>query len=185
MNAIPTRFVESTTRVSAEVARPMPGSRKVYVQGSRRDIQVGMREVVQAHTTASFGAETNPPIPVYDTSGPYTDPNVSVDLLRGVPALREVWIDERADTEQLLGPSSNFGKNRQADPTLAALRFKHLRAPRRALSGRNVAQMHYARQGVITPEMEYIAIRENLRREEFAGSPLAKQHLGERFGAHP
>jgi phosphomethylpyrimidine synthase len=184
MSAIPTTFVESTTRVSEEVARPMPGSRKVYVQGSRPDIQVGMREVVQTHTTASFGAETNPPIPVYDTSGPYTDPNVSVDLLRGLPALREAWIDERADTEQLLGPSSDFGKNRQADPTLAALRFEHLRAPRRALSGRNVSQMHYARQGVITPEMEYIAIRENLRQEEFAGSPLAKQHPGERFGAH-
>ncbi|MGK0172403.1 MAG: phosphomethylpyrimidine synthase, partial [Gammaproteobacteria bacterium] len=127
---------------------------------------------------------TNPPIPVYDTSGPYTDPKISIDLLRGLPALREAWIDERADTEQLSGPSSDFGKNRQADSTLAALRFEHLKAPRRALPGRNVSQMHYARQGLITPEMEYIAIRENLRQEEFAGSPLAKQHPGERFGAH-
>ena len=131
MSAIPEDFIKKTSALSDEVTRPFPGARKVFVTGSRPDIRVPMREIAQAPTPASFGAEENPPITVYDTSGPFSDPEVSIDLLRGMPEVRTAWIDERADTEQLPGPSSDYGRARQADPSLAHLRFEHVRAPRR------------------------------------------------------
>jgi phosphomethylpyrimidine synthase len=183
MSAIPEEFVQKTTRLSEEVTRPYPGSQKIYVQGSRPDLRVGMREIRQADTPASFGAEDNPPITVYDTSGPYTDPAANIDLLKGLADVRSAWIDERNDTEWLPGPSSEFGQRRAAEAALAELRFEHIRRPRRARAGANVTQMHYARKGIITPEMEYVAIRENLRLEMLADSGLLRQHKGHSFGA--
>ncbi len=187
MSAIPDEFLATTAQLSADVTRPMAGSRKIYVSGSRPDIRVPMREVTQTDTAASFGAEVNPPITLYDTSGPYTDPAQKVDLVRGLAALREDWIVRRGDTEQLQGPSSEFGRRRQADPKLASLRFEHIRPPRRARPGQCVSQIHYARRGIITPEMEYVAIRENLRLGELRQDPryveLLTQHPGHGFGA--
>ncbi len=183
MSAIPEEFIKRTARLSEDVTRPIPGSKKIYVQGSREDIRVAMREVELSNTPASFGAEKNPPLTLYDTSGPYTDPQVEIDLLRGLPALRSAWIEQRNDCERLHGPSSEYGRRRQADPALAHLRFEHLRRPLRAKAGCNVTQMHYARQGIITPEMEYVAIRENLRREQVTDELLRRQHRGISFGA--
>jgi phosphomethylpyrimidine synthase len=187
MSAIPEEFVNKTKSLSQEVTRPFPKSQKIYVEGSRPDIQVPMREIRQDPTAASFGAEENPPITVYDTSGPYTDPRHRIDLMRGMPELRSRWIEERGDTERLSGPSSEYGRARQNDPELAHLRFEHIRPPRRAKAGRNVTQMHYARQGIITPEMEFIAIRENCRLQELRADPryakLLRQHRGEAMGA--
>jgi len=183
MSAIPEEFIKKTTQLSDDVTRPFPNSTKIYVQGSRPDIRVPMRQVQQADTPASFGVEKNPPITVYDTSGPYSDPDATIDLMRGLPDVRAGWIKERNDTEQLDGPSSEFGHQRQADPELAQLRFEHIRHPRRAVSGRNVSQMHYARQGIITPEMEFAAIRENLLLEQVQDSGLLQQHPGNSFGA--
>jgi phosphomethylpyrimidine synthase len=183
MSAIPEEFIKKTAQLSADVTRPIPGSKKIYVQGSRADIQVPMREVKLSDTPASFGIEKNQPITLYDTSGPYTDPNVKIDLLRGLPPLRASWVEERGDTELLGRPSSEYGRQRQADPKLAQLRFEHLRKPRRARPGCNVTQLHYARRGIITPEMEYVAIRENLRREQVKDSLLNQQHNGMNFGA--
>ncbi len=138
MSAIPEDFIRTTARLSEEVTRPFPSARKVYVEGSRPDIRVPMREVRQTPTVTSSGLEENPPVYVYDTSGPFTDPAVRVDLLEGVPEVRTRWIEERADTEVLPGPTSDFGRRRQADPALASLRFAHIRPPRRARAGRNV-----------------------------------------------
>jgi phosphomethylpyrimidine synthase len=183
MSAIPEDFIKKTTQLSDAVTRPFPGSMKIYVQGSRPDIRVPMRQVRQADTPASFGVEKNPPITVYDTSGPYSDPAANIDLLAGLADVRGAWIRERNDSEQLEGPGSEFGRERQADPELAQLRFEHIRKPRRALAGRNVTQMHYAKQGIITPEMEFVAIRENLLLEELQDSGLLKQHPGNSFGA--
>ncbi|HDN69569.1 MAG TPA: phosphomethylpyrimidine synthase ThiC, partial [Gammaproteobacteria bacterium] len=183
MSAIPEDFIKQTTQLSADVTRPFPNSSKIYVQGSRPDIRVPMRQIRQADTAASFGAEQNPAITVYDTSGPYSDPDAAIDLLAGLPDVRAGWIADRNDTEQLDGPGSEFGRERQSSPELAHLRFEHIRKPRRALSGRNVTQMHYARQGIITPEMEFVAIRENLLLEQLQGSDLLKQHPGNSFGA--
>ena len=183
MSAIPEDFIKKTTQLSEDVTRPFPGSTKVYVTGSRPDIRVPMRQVQQSETAASFGVEKNPPITVYDTSGPYSDPAAEIDLLAGLPDVRKVWIEERNDTEQLDGPGSEFGRERQTNPELAHLRFEHIRKPCRALPGQNVTQMHYARQGIITPEMEYVAIRENMLLEEMKDSGLLKQHPGNSFGA--
>ena len=187
MSAIPKSFLDNTARLSEEITQPFPNSRKIYVQGSRPDIRVGMREIDQADTPASIGFERNPPIPVYDTSGPFTDPDIEIDLLQGIPDVRSAWIDDRGDTEFLDGPSSEYGVQRQNDPSLAHLRFEHIRAPRVAKKGKNVTQMHYARQGIITPEMEYVAIRENCRLQELRNDPayakLLRQHKGESFGA--
>jgi phosphomethylpyrimidine synthase len=169
-----------------------PSSRKIHVVGSRPDIRVPMREISLEETPAMFGSETNPPLTVYDTSGPYTDPNVTIDLRRGLPDVRTPWIVERGDTEQLDGPSSRFGRERAADPSTRELRFEHIRNPRRAVAGANVSQMHYARRGMITPEMEYVAIRENQRLEEYRQSLSRSQqnspggtsfHPGESYGA--
>jgi len=188
MSAIPDEFLQRTAELSSSSTRPLDGSRKVYVQGSRPDIRVPMREIDLDDTPASFGAEKNPPIPVYDTSGPYTDPQVKIDLLKGLGDVRSAWIDERDDTEWLDGPTSKYGKQRQNDPELAHLRFEHLRKPRRARAGSNVTQMHYARQGIVTPEMEYIAIRESMKLQELRNNPeyekVLMQHPGQSFGAH-
>ncbi len=188
MSAIPEDFISKTARLSEEVTRPFSNSCKIYVQGSRDDIRVGMREIQQDDTPDNMGFEVNPPIPVYDTSGPFSDPDVDIDLMRGLPDVRSNWIVERNDTEELAGPSSVFGLQRQQDSELAKLRFEHIRNPRKALAGKNVTQMHYARQGIITPEMEYVAIRENQRLNELRNDPaykkLLKQHPGESFGAN-
>jgi phosphomethylpyrimidine synthase len=187
MSAIPKEFLKKTAQLSAEVTRPIPGSDKFYVSGSRSDLRVPMRVVEQAPTAASFGAEENPPITVYDTSGQYTDPNAHIDLLRGLPPLRQSWINERRDSTQLDGPSSEYGRQRLTDEGLAALRFEHVRKPRCATPESTVTQMHYARRGTITPEMEFVAIRENLRLQELKADPryrsLLPQHKGESFGA--
>ena len=183
MSAIPEDFIKQTTQLSEDVTRPFPNSSKIYVQGSRPDIRVPMRQIRQADTPASFGAEQNPAITVYDTSGPYSDPDAKIDLLAGLADVRTAWIADRKDTEQLDGPGSEFGRERQSDPELAHLRFEHIRKPRRALPGRNVTQMHYARKGIITPEMEFVAIRENLLLEQLQDSDLLLQHPGNSFGA--
>jgi phosphomethylpyrimidine synthase len=188
MSAIPEDFIKKTAELSADVTRPFTGSTKIYVEGSRPDIRVAMREIHQAETASDFGAEKNPPITVYDTSGPFTDPEIQVDLMKGMPALRSNWIEERGDTELLDGPTSEYGTERQTDPALAHLRFEHISQPRRAKAGKNVSQMHYARQGIITPEMEYIAIREDMRLQQHRNSPeyakILKQHPGENYGAN-
>ncbi|HKL77254.1 MAG TPA: phosphomethylpyrimidine synthase ThiC, partial [Gammaproteobacteria bacterium] len=179
--------LEHTASLADEVRRPFAGSRKIYITGSRPDLRVPMREIAQSPTSSQFGAEDNPPITVYDTAGPYTDPDADIDLRRGLPTVRAAWISERADTEELDGPSSAFGTERRNDPETAGLRFEHMRTPRRAANGANVTQMHYARRGIITPEMEYVAIRENARldemRQAYEQAGLLAQHAGEAFGA--
>lgn len=188
MSAIPQDFIDRAAELSSDSTKPLDGSHKIYVQGSRPDIQVPMREIHLEDTASSFGAEPNPPIPVYDTSGPYTDPKVQVNLLKGLAHVRGNWINERDDTEYLAGPTSDFGKNRQSDPALAHLRFEYLHKPRIAKKGKNVSQMHYAKQGIITPEMEYVAIRESMRLQELRKDPEYKkvmmQHPGNSFGAN-
>ncbi len=181
MNAIP-KFLNTTAHVDEAAIKPLPSSRKAYVQGSRADIRVPMREISQSDTPASFGAVHNPPIFVYDTSGPYTDPGAAIDIRNGLGPLREQWIAERNDTETLAGPSSIFGRVRLQDPALAQMRFNLKRTPRRAKSGVNVTQMHYARRGTVTPEMEFIAIRENQRRDQLPDL-MTRQHPGTSFGA--
>jgi len=183
MNAQPSELIRQTSALSDEVTRPIPGSRKIYVQGSRADLRVPMREIALSDTPKVFGAEKNAPLAVYDTSGPYTDPNAKIDLAAGLPPLRAAWIAERGDSEALSDLSSEFGRRRATDPRLAQVRFPALRAPRRAKSGANVSQMHYAKRGIITPEMEYIAIRENQRIEAIREAHLLKQHPGQSFGA--
>jgi len=187
MSAIPEEFLTRTARLSEDIIRPFPNSKKIYLKGEQAGVAVPVREISQSPTRTNGDPEDNPPIYVYDTSGPYTDPEVSINLLKGLPALREAWIDGRGDTEQLAGPSSEFGRQRQSDESLAHLRFEHIRAPYKAKSGNNVTQMSYARQGIITPEMEYIAIRENLQLEVMRADPryekLLRQHAGQSFGA--
>jgi phosphomethylpyrimidine synthase len=168
-----------------EACQPIGGSRKIYISGSRADIRVPMREITQSPTPLANGEfEQNPPIAVYDTSGPYTDPSVQIDVRKGLAPLRAGWIEERDDSEALTGLSSEFGRRREQDPMTAGLRFAAPRKPRRAKDGANVSQMHYARRGIITPEMEYIAIRENqnLAAARAAGLPV-NQHPGHSFGA--
>ncbi|MBL7002400.1 MAG: phosphomethylpyrimidine synthase ThiC [Gammaproteobacteria bacterium] len=188
MSAIPEDFINKTSQLSSDITKPFPRSEKIYIKGSRDDINVGMREVSCDETTTSNGVEVNPPITIYDTSGPFTDPNIEIDLMKGIPDVRSAWIIEREDTEALEGLSSDFGNSRKNDESLDHLRFEHIKVPRKAKAGKNVSQMHYARQGIITPEMEYVAIRENQRLEEFKASPdyemLLKQHPGESFGAN-
>jgi phosphomethylpyrimidine synthase len=176
------KFLNETAQVDPATTQPFAKSRKIYVEGSRPDIRVPFREISLSDTPSAFGAEKNPPVVVYDTSGPYTDPSVSIDIRNGLPALRAGWIAERNDTEQLDGPTSDFGKQRKEDPKLAEMRFNLTRKPLRAKAGLNVSQMHYARKGIITPEMEYIAIRENQRRENMSAL-LQTQHAGQDFGA--
>ncbi|OTG67224.1 phosphomethylpyrimidine synthase ThiC [Acinetobacter silvestris] len=163
-----------------DLTRILPASSKVYLQGSRPDIQVPMRAITLSDTPTGLGGEYNPPVMVYDTSGVYTDPSIQIDLNKGLPYVRETWIEERQDTQRLDNLSSEFGQQRANDIRTANIRFAHIQKPRRAKLGKNVTQMHYARQGIITPEMEYIAIRENQRQGE--GVDM-RQHVGENFGA--
>lgn len=168
-----------------DLTRALPASRKVYIQGSRPDIQVPMREITLTDTpVGGFGkaeGEKNPPFYVYDTSGVYTDPNVEIDLTKGLPKLRQAWIEARGDTEQLAKLSSQYGNERANDIATANLRFGHIDKPRRAINGKNVTQMHYAKQGIITPEMEYIAIRETQKQHDLTDM---RQHAGNNFGAN-
>ena len=163
-------FRADSATVDSAAIQPLPNSRKIYVEGSRPDIRVPMREISQSDTPTQFGGETNPPIYVYDTSGPYSDPQAQIDIRSGLPALRAAWIAERNDTGQLAGLTSDYGRAREADASLDELRFNLRRLPRRAKPGCNVTQMHYARAGIITPEMEYVAIRENLNRAAYIDS---------------
>ncbi len=188
MSANPKHFLKAAAPLAGAAIAPFPNARKVFVAGSRADIRVGMREIAQTDTPTREGVEHNPPITVYDTSGPYTDPTAHIDLRRGLAPLRGPWILERNDSEQLDGPSSDYGRARLRDAKLASLRFEHLHRPRRARAGANVTQMHYARRGQVTPEMEYIAIRETLRLNELRQDPryakLLRQHRGQSFGAN-
>ncbi|MDG9926784.1 MULTISPECIES: phosphomethylpyrimidine synthase ThiC [unclassified Pseudomonas] len=176
--------LSESAKVDQQSIQPFPRSQKVYVQGSRPDIRVPMREISLDVTPTAFGGEINPPVTVYDTSGPYTDPSVQIDVRQGLADVRSAWIEDRGDTEKLPGLSSEFGQRRLADAELTAMRFVHVRNPRRAKAGKNVSQMHYARQGIITPEMEYVAIRENMKLTEAREAGLLKeQHAGHSFGA--
>jgi phosphomethylpyrimidine synthase len=176
------KFIAAQAHVDAAAIQPLPSSKKIHVVGSRPDIRVPMREISQTPT----GSEANPSICVYDTSGPYTDPTQKVDIRSGLPALRAGWIAERNDTEELAGLSSDYGRAREADAGLTGLRFDLKRKPRRAKTGAgmsgNVSQMHYARKGIVTPEMEFVAIRENQKLEGLSDL-LKTQHAGEHFGA--
>ncbi len=182
MNAIPDKF-QQNIRIKQDAIKPFPASTKIYLKGSREDLRVPMRRVDQSPTRTSSGQVDNPPVYIYDTSGPYTDPNVKIDLTRGLSPLRLGWIEERGDSEQLPGPSSEYGLKRLKDPKTSYLRFPNLRSPRRAKPGANVTQMHYARRGIITPEMEFVAIRENQNLEAMREAYGQRLHPGEAFGA--
>ncbi|MBL0554452.1 phosphomethylpyrimidine synthase ThiC [Aeromonas caviae] len=165
-----------------------PNSRRIFIQGSRPDIRVPLREIQLADTFVGGTKEApqfepNEPVPVYDTSGPYGEEAAPIDVRRGLPRLREAWVLERADTDALDGLSSTFTQERLADEGLDHLRFEHLPSARRAKPGRRVTQLHYARQGIVTPEMEFIAIRENMGRERVRSELLRTQHPGQGFGA--
>ncbi|MEZ5494362.1 MAG: phosphomethylpyrimidine synthase ThiC [Pseudomonadales bacterium] len=178
------KILSDTAQVDSASVAPLSGSRKIYLEGSRSDIRVPMREISLTDTQLANGVEKNVPIRVYDTSGPYTDPAVKIDVRQGLPDVRSAWVLERDDTELLQGSSSTYTNERLSDSNLAHLRFRHLRVPRRAKAGKNVSQMHYARQGIITPEMEYTAIRENMKRAQLAeAAALDHQHAGQSFGA--
>lgn len=176
---------EKTPSQEKVTRTPFPKSKKVYVQGEHHDIQVAMREISLNPTRLKFNpsapVEENASVTVYDTSGPYTDPTVDIDVRKGLPALRQPWIEGRDNTAPLDSLTSRYGQERLADEKLDYLRFEHLRKPLKAKEGENVTQLHYARKGIITPEMEYIAIRENQRLEE---AKVCEQHAGESFGAN-
>ena len=165
-----------------------PHSDKIYLAGSRADMRVPLRQIRQDDTVSAQGREPNPPIPVYDTSGPYGDPNAEIDLKQGLADVRGTWIAERGDTEQLAGLSSEYGQARAHDPHTAHLRFNQITRPLRAQSGKNVTQMHYARRGIITPEMEFVALRERMKLDELMRDAryekLLRQHAGQSFGAN-
>lgn len=165
-----------------------PNSRRIFIEGSRPDIRVPLREIQLADTFVGGTKEDpkfepNEPIPVYDTSGRYGEEGVAIDVRRGLPRLRENWVLERDDTDELPGLSSTFTQERLADEGLDHLRFEHLPKPRRAKPGRRVTQLHYARAGIVTPEMEFIAIRENMGRDRVRSELLRTQHPGRDFGA--
>ena len=184
MNANPKNFLDRIAQLDTSAQKHFPNSRKVYVEGSRPDLQVPMREITLTSTQTESGVEGNPPIRVYDSSGIYSDADCEIDLRAGLPSLRAPWILERGDSEQLKSPSSDFGNVRFSDAQTAHLRFEHIKNPLRAKSGENVTQLHYARQGVITPEMEFVAIRENTAQQQASEQPeLAAQHHGQSHGA--
>ena len=176
------KFVSKDAGLDKAALESFENSKKVYVEGSTPDIQVPFREISISDTPSEFGAEKNAPVLTYDTSGPYTDPKSKIDIKNGLIPLRNKWIEDRKDTEQLQGPSSTFGKKRKTDPSLEKMRFNLKRNPKKAIAGKNVSQMHYAKKGIITPEMEFIAIRENQRREGISDI-LQTQHPGENHGA--
>jgi len=176
--------LSESAQVDQQSIQPFPRSQKIYVQGSRPDIRVPMREISLDVTPTDFGGEINAPVTVYDTSGPYTDPNVTIDVRKGLADVRSAWIEDRGDTEKLPGLTSEFGQRRLNDAELSVMRFAHVRNPRRAKAGHNVSQMHYAKKGIITPEMEYVAIRENMKLAEAREAGLlVEQHAGQSFGA--
>ena len=163
---------------------PFPSSKKVFVRGELYDLKVAMREVSLEDTTDTFNGKTttNAPVKIYDTSGPYTDPTADIDIKKGLPALRDEWIRNRGDVEELNNQTSEYGRERFEDTSLDHLRFEHIKKPLRAKKGKNVSQLHYARKGIITAEMEYIAIRENQRIDEV--TEMKMQHPGQSFGAN-
>ncbi|MAY42160.1 MULTISPECIES: phosphomethylpyrimidine synthase ThiC [unclassified Neptuniibacter] len=179
------KALSQTAQVDHDSVQPFPKSRKVFVQGSRADIRVPMREITLDDTPTDMGGEKNDPLYVYDTSGPYTDPEASIDVRKGLEPVRAAWIAERADTQQLEGLSSEYGRGREQDLRLDNLRFELTRKPLKAKEGANVTQLHYARKGIVTPEMEYIAIRENMKlaKAKAEGNVVAEQHPGHSFGA--
>ncbi|WP_276488285.1 phosphomethylpyrimidine synthase ThiC [Ectopseudomonas mendocina] len=184
MSAQQQKNLSESAQVDQQSVQPFPRSQKVYVQGSRPDIRVPMREISLDVTPTDFGGEINAPVTVYDTSGPYTDPNVTIDVRKGLADVRSAWIEDRGDTEKLPSLSSEFGQRRLNDAELSAMRFAHVRNPRRAKAGHNVSQMHYAKKGIITPEMEFVAIRENMKLAEAREAGLLnEQHAGHSFGA--
>ena len=172
MNAVTNELLQRTEALSASVTTPIAGSRKIHVEGSP-GVRVPMREVPLAETPAMFGAERNEAVVLYDTSGPYTDPDARIDLADGLAELRAPWIDARGDVERLPALSSAYGRDRAADPRLADIRFPRAHRPLRARHGANVTQMHYARRGIVTPEMEFVAIREGMS-PEFVRSDVAR-----------
>jgi len=176
------KFVSKDAGLDKGALKSFENSKKIYIEGTTPDIQVPFREISISDTPSEFGAEKNAPVLTYDTSGPYTDPKAKIDIKNGLVPLRNKWIEDRKDTEQLNGPSSTFGKKRKTDPSLEDMRFNLKRNPKKAIAGKNVSQMHYARKGIITPEMEFIAIRENQRREGIS-DVLQTQHPGENHGA--
>ena len=178
MGAIPDSILSDTATVDKKAVEAIPNSKKIHVIGSRPDIRVPMREISCSPTQTQKGLEENTPITVYDTSGPYTDPEASIDIRKGLQPLRAHWVAERNDTVELVGPSSNFGIERLNDPELQKLRYAEPPKPREAKAGANVTQMHYAKKGIITPEMEFIAIRENQRLNEYKDATLLKRHAG-------
>ena len=171
----------STSNITRD---PFPNSKKVYIKGKIHDIEVPMREIQLSPTTNHASGEkvSNPSVTVYDTSGAYTDPNEHIDVRKGLEPLRKAWIEAREDVEELPFISSMYGIERLNDEGLDHLRFQHLSKPMRAKKGMNVSQMHYAKKGIITPEMEYVAIRENQRMEEQV--QIARQHKGFSYGAN-
>jgi phosphomethylpyrimidine synthase len=184
MNTSVEKILSQTAKVDRASVQPFTGSHKIYIEGSRPDMRVPMREVILSDTPTELGGEKNAPVRVYDTSGPYTDSAIDIDLRKGLPSVRSAWIEERNDTEILNDSHSEFTNARLSDPKLAALRFNLTRKPRRAKKGMNVSQLHYARRGIITPEMEYIAIRENMALAQARElGVLNQQHAGMSFGA--
>ena len=188
----PQTLLRESAQVDAASVQPLPASSKIYLTGSRPDIRVPMREIRLTPTPlvnkqgndGVAALEQNPPLRVYDCSGVYTDPNVQIDIRKGLPSVREQWVIERGDTEVLDSETSRYTQSRLHDASLEHLRFDLKRKPRRAKAGMNVSQMHYARKGIITPEMEYIAIRENLARAQiFESALLNQQHPGNPLGA--
>jgi len=175
-------FKSDEAKLDPLALKSFANSKKVYIKGSSSNINVPFREITISDTPSQFGAEKNAPVLVYDTSGPYTDPSYNIDIRNGLPELRKDWIEARNDTENLSGPSSVFGQKRKQAPELEKMRFNLKRNPRRAKHGKNVTQMHYARKGIITPEMEFIAIRENQRREGITDF-IQTQHPGVNHGA--
>ena len=185
MNA-PQKDLNTEAKVDIKAIQPLPNSTKIYIQGSRPDIQVPMRKIEQSESgeqfEIGFGLE-NEPIYVYDCSGPYTDPSIDIDIRKGLPKIRKQWILDRNDTEELNNITSEYGQKRLNDEALDTLRFEHCKKPRAAKNGGNVTQMYYARQGIITPEMEFVAIRENQNIDAIKDARLKKQHPGNDFGA--
>ena len=177
--------LSETASVDELSTQPFPASKKIYVQGSREDIQVAMREISLSPTQLQNGeTEINEPVRVYDTSGPYTDPANEIDVRKGLEPIRQKWVEERNDTELLNGFTSKYTNTRENNLALEGLRFEYKPQPRKAKEGQNVTQLHYAKQGIITPEMEYIAIRENLALSEAQlEQAMETQHPGESFGA--
>lgn len=166
---------------------PFPNSKKIYVEGKIHPVSVAMREIQLSPTKLTNGKfEENAPVTVYDTSGPYTDENASIDIQKGLPRLREQWILDREDVDVLEGITSEYGKARLADPKLDELRFSYDHQPKVAKEGKELTQLYYAKQGIITAEMEYVAIRENQRIEQLKAVPkeMACQHIGNSFGAN-